>query len=83
MSRRDDAVTFQQMLNHAREIQSFSAGKTIADLHNDRLLQLALIRLLEVVGEAAARIEQGTREQFPQVPWSQIIGLRNRLNSRV
>lgn len=68
MSHRDDAASLQQMLDYAREIQSFSERKSLADLRNDRLLQLALIRLLEVVGEAATRIGQDTREKYTQIP---------------
>lgn len=79
MSRHDDFVSMRQMLDHAREIRRFSAGKSLDDLRNDRLLELALIRLLEVIGEAAARVKRETRDQYPEIPWSQIIGLRNRL----
>ena len=79
MSRRGHVATLQQMLDHAQEIQQFSASKSLEDLRDDRLLQLALLRLLEIVGEAGTRIEPATREQYPEIPWSQIIGLRNRL----
>lgn len=79
MSQRDDLVTLRQMLDHAREIQTFSANVTFDNLRDDRLLQLALIRLLEIIGEAATRVSQECRKQHPQIPWIQIIGLRNRL----
>ncbi len=46
---------------------------------SDRVLSLALVRLLEIVGEAARRVSDETREAHPEVPWSQIVGLRNRL----
>ena len=54
-------------------------GKTRADLDHDRLLNLALTRLLEIIGEAANRIPDSVREKYPELPWMQIIGLRNRL----
>lgn len=54
-------------------------GKTRADLDSDRKMNLALVRLLEVVGEAASRMPADERSQYPQIPWSQIVALRNRL----
>jgi uncharacterized protein with HEPN domain len=54
-------------------------GKTRDDLQTDRMLNLALVRLLEIVGEAASRTPPDERAQYPEIPWSQIVGLRNRL----
>jgi uncharacterized protein with HEPN domain len=42
-------------------------------------MQLALTRLVAIVGEAANRVPATTREVKPEIPWSQIIGMRNRL----
>jgi uncharacterized protein with HEPN domain len=67
------------MLDHAREAAAFAHGKNRADLDADRLLNLALVRLLEIVGEAAARVPEDVRAQHPEIPWAQIVGLRNRL----
>lgn len=55
------------------------AGKTRQDLDIDRKMNLALVRLLEVVGEAASRMPADERSQYSQIPWSQIVALRNRL----
>ena len=54
-------------------------GKTRQDLDQDRKLNLALVRLLEIVGEAANRIPKEERGTYPNIPWSEIVGLRNRL----
>ena len=67
------------MLDHAEEAVALSRGKTRGDLDADRLLNLALVRLLEIVGEAANRIPPDARNLYPEIPWYQIIGLRNRL----
>lgn len=72
-------MALSQMLSHAKEAVSFAQGKTREDLASDRLLNLALVRLLEIIGEAAARVPAELREQFPEIPWQQIVGLRNRL----
>ena len=49
------------------------------DIDADRQLNLALVRLLEIVGEAAARTTERERGLYPDIPWLEIIGLRNRL----
>jgi uncharacterized protein with HEPN domain len=69
----------RHMLDHAREAVAFARDKTRADLDSDRLLNLALTRLLEVIGEAAGRVPEDVRVRHPEIPWPQIVGLRNRL----
>ncbi len=79
MSRRDDTIRMRHMLESAEEAVALIRGKRRADLDTDRLLELALTHLLEIIGEAAARISEETQSRYPQIPWRQIIGLRNRL----
>ena len=67
------------MLEHAREAIQLGAGKSRRDLDADRVLNLALVRLLEIVGEAAAKVTPEARTRYAAVPWWEIIGLRNRL----
>jgi uncharacterized protein with HEPN domain len=79
MSRHDPMVRVRHMLDHAREAVEMVKGKTRADLDADRQLNLSLVRLVEVIGEAAARIPDDFRARYPQVPWRQIIGMRHRM----
>jgi len=79
MPPRDDTLRLRHMLDHATEAVELVRGKTREDLDRDRVLSLALVRLLEIIGEAANRLSQDTREAATAVPWKQIIGLRNRL----
>ena len=79
MSRHDPMVRVRHMLDHAREAVEMVKGKTRADLDADRQLNLALVRLVEVIGEAAARIPDDFRARYPQVPWRQIVGMRHRM----
>jgi uncharacterized protein with HEPN domain len=79
MSRRYDWVSLQQMLDHAQEAVEFARGKAKQDLASDRLLQLGLVRLVEIVGEAARRVSPETQLKYPEIPWAKVNGMRNRL----
>ncbi len=68
MSRHDDQPRLRHMLDHAVEAVELSRERTRADLDTDRPLNLALVRLLEIVGEAAARISNETRDRHPDIP---------------
>ena len=79
MTRHDDVVRLRHMLEHAREAVEMVRERTRADLDIDRQLNLAIVRLLEIVGEAAARVTPELREAIPGLPWEEIVGLRNRV----
>lgn len=79
MSRHDDGARLRHMLDHAQEAVALCAGKTRADLDRDRLLNLALVRLIEVIGEAANRVSAATQGRLSAIPWPAIVGMRNRL----
>lgn len=74
-----DMVSLRQMLEYAREALELAQGKERSDIDNDRVLSLALVRLLEILGEAANRISPEYRSRYPDIPWSLIVSLRNRL----
>ena len=79
MSRRDDEVSLQDMLDHAREAGDLLGDMDGEGLSRNRVTQLALTRLIEIVGEAANRVSTAAQQENPQIPWPQIIGMRNRL----
>ena len=79
MSKRDDTVFLVDMLNHASEAVELLGSASLDDLRNDRVTQLALRKLVEVVGEAANRTSEATRERHPEIAWPLVIGVRNRL----
>ncbi len=79
MPHRRSTVRLRHMLDHAREAVEMVKGKTRADLSTDRKLNLSLVRLLEIVGEAAGRMPEEERSCHPDLPWPQIVSLRNRL----
>ncbi len=79
MSKHDDRVRLHHMLDAALKASEFVAGRTRTDLNQDEKLTLALVRLLEVLGEAATQVSEGTRKLYPQIPWANITATRNRL----
>jgi uncharacterized protein with HEPN domain len=79
MSQHKVEIRLQHMLDHAMEAVAIIEGKKRSDLKNDRMMELSLVRLVEIVGEAAARVEIESRKEYPSIPWLQIVGMRNRL----
>ena len=79
MTQHNDIIRLRHMLDHAKEAVDLIAGKDRVELQHDRVLELALIRLVEIVGEASAKISSATQKKFPSIPWRHVIGMRNRL----
>jgi uncharacterized protein with HEPN domain len=79
MSRRDPLVALRQMRDHGREAMDLVASKSRADLDTNRILNLAIVRLLEILGEAAGRVPDDVRQVHADIPWCQLVGMRNRL----
>ena len=76
--RHEDALLLDMLLA-AREAQEMAREATFSDFRQDRTLQLAILKAVEIVGEAASRISAETRELNPDIPWTDIVGMRNRL----
>ena len=77
--RSDDITRLRHMLDATREAIEFVQGKTRLDLNHDRKLVLALIKDIEIIGEAAYQVSPNERTQLPRIPWDDIIGMRHRL----
>ena len=79
MSKRDDQISLVDMLNHAKEAVDLLGEASLDDLIGDRVMQLALRKLVEVVGEAANRVSEEAQQQHTSIAWGEIIGTRNRM----
>ena len=75
----DDDVRLRHMLQYAEVAAEFTRGRQRRDLDDDSLLELGTRKALEIVGEAAAPVTEATRLSHPEIPWAEIVGLRNRL----
>lgn len=74
-----DFVRLKHMLDSTQAILSFAKGRQRSSLDKDRLFLSAVLRELEIIGEAAGRISEKTKKKFPHIPWKELVGLRNRL----
>jgi uncharacterized protein with HEPN domain len=74
-----DRIRLGHMLEAALDAVSFAKGRSRSDLETDRMLLLAIVRSLEVVGEAASQVSREFREHRSGLPWADVIGMRNRL----
>lgn len=74
-----DLARLKHMLDSTKAILLFIKGKRRASLDKDRLLLSAILRELEIIGEAANRVTEKTKKRFPQLPWKELVGMRNRL----
>jgi len=76
---KSDWIRLRHMLDAAREAMRSASGRTRNDLDTDYVWTLGLVKCVEIIGEAAARMGKETKERNPQIPWAQIIAMRNRL----
>ncbi len=75
----DDSVRLLHMREAAREALSFVKNCTRNDFDNNRMLTLSVVKCVEIVGEAASRISKDRQNELQNIPWSQLISMRNRL----
>jgi len=75
----DDDIRLRHMLDAARGAMKLAEGKTRNDIENECLLNLSMVRLIEVVGEAANRVSAEGQRKYTKIPWPAIIGMRNRM----
>jgi uncharacterized protein with HEPN domain len=75
----DDRALLVDILVTGQRLDGFMKTKQREDLDEDYQLQLAAQKALEIIGEAAAKISRATRDEFPDVPWAAIVGMRHHL----
>ena len=76
---REDRTLILDMIDEAENVESFIAGRKREDLDTNRMLFHAVVRAIEVMGEAAGKVSSETRAATPQIPWRTVVAMRNRL----
>lgn len=79
MSQPDDQARLRDMRDAADKAVRAAQGRVRADLETDFVLAAALERLVEIIGEAASHVTPDTQRTVPDLPWKEIVGMRNRL----
>jgi uncharacterized protein with HEPN domain len=79
MSRREDWVRLRHMLDGVRQALEFVRDRNRGDLDSDSMLLLALTRAVEIVGEAAHHVSAEGQHRYPELPWAEMVGMRNRI----
>jgi uncharacterized protein with HEPN domain len=74
-----DRVRLQHLADALDSAIRFARGRERTDLDTDEMLLFALVRAVEIAGEAASQVTADTRARLPDLPWSSMIGMRNRL----
>lgn len=75
----DDRIRLRHMLDATRAALSFASGRQQTELETDLQLQFALVRAIEIIGEAASKVSPEMRMVGSEISWSSIVSMRNRL----
>ena len=75
----DDKIRIMHMVDAAEEALSFVAESSQIEFSENRMLILSIIKEIEIIGEAASKISEGAKSEFSDIPWQDIVGMRNRL----
>ena len=74
-----DRVRLQHVIDALNSAIRFAQGRQRGDLDSDEMLLFALVRAIEIAGEAASQVTAETHAQLPDLPWASMVGMRNRL----
>lgn len=75
----EDLIRLKHILDACDEISSFIKGKSFDGFIENRMFALSIMKDIEIIGEAANKISNDIKDKFPEVPWADITGIRNRL----
>lgn len=76
---KDDSVYLRHILDAIEQIESYLDGISVDQFQKTKLIQDGVLRQLEIMGEASRYLSDDIRQDHPEVPWRQIVGLRNRV----
>lgn len=76
---RNDLVRLRHIVDAIHEATAFLQGRSCNELYSDRMLNLSLVRFLEIIGEAARGISRESRFSYPDVAWGKMTMMRDRL----
>lgn len=75
----NDRIRIRHMIDAGREAIAFASGRCREDLNSNRMLVLSLVKSVEIMGEAATKVTEQLRTDYPDLPWLELVTMRNRL----
>jgi uncharacterized protein with HEPN domain len=76
---KDDLAYIDQILDCIRKINEFSNGLSLKEFKTNELVQDAIFRNIEIIGEASKKISNETKQTYYKIPWKEIAGMRDKL----
>lgn len=76
---KNDLVRLRHMLDAAQTALTFAKDRSKSELETDQMFAFAVVRAIEIVGEAASNVSEETRQEYPDIAWKGIRGMRNRI----
>jgi len=77
--KRKISLYLRDILQHMADAESFVEGMTLKRFERDKKTLYAVLRAIEVIGEATKRIPDDIRRRYPQIPWRQMAGMRDKV----
>jgi uncharacterized protein with HEPN domain len=74
---KDDSIYIDHILRSIERIQMYLAGKDRSSFDDEYVTQDAVVRQLEIIGEATKRVSKEFRAKHPDIPWSDMAGMRD------
>lgn len=79
MSKRLPKLYLEDISNSISNIEDYTKGLSFVNFSNDKKTIDAVVRNLEIIGEAARNIGEGFTESHSELPWSEMVGMRNKV----
>ena len=76
---KDDLAYIEHILDCIRKINKFSNGLSLKEFKTNEMAQDAIIRNIEIIGEASKKISKDTKQTYYKIPWKEIAGMRDKL----
>ena len=76
---RDTAIYLKDILDNMENAERFVQGMTLEDFARDLKASYAVVRCIEIIGEAAKNIPRPIRQQYPSIPWKEMAGMRDKV----
>jgi len=79
MKKRDYGDFVQDILDSINDVENFIDGMEFEDFIKDKKTVYSVVRAIEIIGEAAKNVPEQVRKKYPDVPWKQMAGMRDKL----